>query len=64
MTQLLDAVMRHAEARPDAIAIDGVEPVTWGTLARVLPPIAQDLATRFAGGRPVALQVDHCFPGR
>ncbi|VVT19457.1 AMP-dependent synthetase [Sphingomonas aurantiaca] len=58
MTQLLDAVMRHAEARPEAIAIDGADPVTWATLARVLPPIAQDLATRFAGGRPIALQLD------
>ena len=58
MTRLLDAIRGHAERRPGAIAIDGVAPVTWATLARVLPQLAEDLVTRFADGRPVALQVD------
>ena len=58
MTRLLDAIRGHAERRPNAIAIDGVAPVAWATLARVLPQLAEDLATRFADGRPVALQVD------
>ncbi|MES3153289.1 AMP-binding protein [Sphingomonas faeni] len=58
MTRLLDAIRGHAERRPDAIAIDGAAPVNWGTLARVLPQLAENLATRFSDGRPVALQVD------
>ncbi|MEG3158894.1 AMP-binding protein [Sphingomonas sp. LB2R24] len=58
MTRLRDAIRGHAERRPDAIAINGAAPVTWATLARVLPQLAEDLATRFADGRPVALQVD------
>ncbi|WP_277984140.1 AMP-binding protein [Sphingomonas faeni] len=58
MTRLLDAIRGHAEHRPDAIAIDGTKPVTWATLARTLPLLAEDLAARFADGRPVALQVD------
>lgn len=59
MTALLDAVRRHAALRPDAVAIDGAGPVTWATLARVLPVMAADLAERFAGGRPVATRIDH-----
>ncbi|MCK8455140.1 AMP-binding protein [Sphingomonas faeni] len=58
MTRLLDAIRGHAERRPGAIAIDGATPMTWATLARVLPLLAEDLATRFGDGRPVAIQLD------
>lgn len=59
MTFLLEAVRRHARTCGDAIAIDGAGPVTWTTLARVLPAMAADLAGRFGDGRPVATRIDH-----
>ncbi|MES3101695.1 AMP-binding protein [Sphingomonas faeni] len=59
MTRLLDAILGHAELRPDAIAIDGATPIPWATLARILPLMTKDLATRFGDGRPVAIQIGH-----
>lgn len=59
MTLLLDAIRGHAATRPDAVAIDGTVPLTWATLARVLPAMAADLSGRFTGGPPVAIGIDH-----
>ena len=59
MTRLLDAIRRHAEARPDDIAIDGDRPIDWAMLASILPILAADLNSRFDVSRPIAVRVDH-----
>ncbi|WP_294262007.1 AMP-binding protein [uncultured Sphingomonas sp.] len=59
MSVLLDAIRRHAAARPDAVAIDGPLPMTWVELATLIPPLAEDLRRRFPHDRPVAVRIDH-----
>ncbi|WP_404710141.1 AMP-binding protein [Sphingomonas sp. MMS24-J13] len=59
MTLLLDAIRAHAADRPDAIALDGATPLTWATLARLIPPLAEDLRGRLSPDRPIATRIDH-----
>lgn len=58
MSLLVDAIRRHADDRPDDIAIDGATPLSWRDLAALVACTADELR---AGddGRPIATQLDH-----
>lgn len=59
MTALFDAIERHADAVPDAVAIEGEIVVTWRMLADMLPALGAALRARFPRNRPIAVRVDH-----
>ncbi|WP_010216438.1 AMP-binding protein [Sphingomonas sp. PAMC 26621] len=59
MSELWTAIRRHAETRPQAIAIDGSVAMSWEALERVLPMLAADVATRCDVARPLGIRVDH-----
>lgn len=59
MSELWTAILRHAEERPDALALDGAEPLTWRALADALPGLKASVASQFDFGRPVATRVDY-----
>lgn len=58
MTALLEAIDKHASDKPDAVAIDGAEPLRWSALPPLVRTLAADLARQFEPGRPVATRVD------
>lgn len=59
MSELWTAILRHAEERPDQLALDGTETMTWAALAKTLPDLTGFVSTEFEPGRPVATRVDH-----
>lgn len=63
MSALLDALHRHAQADPGALAIDPVVGIriAYGDLAGLVELEAAELARRHGCGRPVALKLDNGF---